>query len=380
MMNRDEYKNQVNQFCEKNNTLTAKEIYQAATLRAQEETCAENEKQYETEKAKGSVKKESFWKHTWTRYCSFSVVWQAVIALVCFLFVGATAYAGGKLATNIFRDVFGDEVTGNIAAQGYLYELNLSKSDGIFRTDLLAVSGDQDNPQLVFDVYIDDEQLAAENEKIRLWAYTLGVEQYENQLDKYGAFYAFGVRDAEVPNLYHVLFRGAPAWMTVGKEVVVAVCRIDTNVGEGQQCKMHDVNIEFRFTPPADKYHPVNYKYPGSKVTCGDITYTVNRVAYGQYHTTVSLAFDYTGTGESKYEVEDALQAEWEKLIADAKLVVDGTEYPVKKGEWGYVWLDDQGEAGVVNRCYVHPDFPSIDYPNAKSIQLIIGGVTVKIQ
>jgi hypothetical protein len=366
------YKQQVDAFCDEKNTLTAEEM-----LRIAKERISGQEQQPEniakvidlTEQRK---KRSGFGK----------VLSAACIIIVCTMAVATTALAAtGKLG-DVFRMIFKDETSANLVEQGYYYEVNQSASDGIFQIDLLAVTGDAQTPKLVFDIWVDDPNITLGNEQMYISAYTLGVEQYENELDQYGMCEGSGYRDAENTNLYHVVLDGAPAWISYGETVVISVREIRFR----HIARPYMVNVEYRLEVPPMDLHPVVSDYLGGVLVSKkeDGVY-LNYVNYGAYYTELIFVFDYDGQSlEGKYTtelgLESLLQMEWRDYADDLRLVVDGVEYEANVNEGGYVWYDKQGEAGNKNRCYVAPRFPAIDYLSARKISLKQGDTEYRLK
>ncbi|MBP0970753.1 MAG: hypothetical protein J5753_01815, partial [Oscillospiraceae bacterium] len=177
-----------------------------------------------------------------------------IIAAACATAAGLTAIGAGAAGygpfAELFREKYQDDTTADLIDQGYLYEIHQSFTDGIYRADLIAVSGDLENPKLIIDLYIDDPDIAAANETVNLGVYTLGVYQYENELDQYAWADGTGYRDPEIPNLYHASVQGAPAWMSRGEECVIDITAIYRNEPDGTPV-IDRTHMETRLTIPA---------------------------------------------------------------------------------------------------------------------------------
>lgn len=349
----NEYKEEIDKFCNEYCTVDAKDIL-AKTKN--------NEKVIQIDEYK---KRHRTWR-------------PIAVSIACFLFMGTTVFAATGVWGDIFRNIFKDEVTAEIVDKGYLYEIGQSKEEDVFQVDLLAVAGDAETPLLVFDVYIHDEKLAKDNDKILMYAYVLGEEQYANELDNYGPCTAYGERDKDVSNLYHVSMIGPPVWMTRGEPVVVDVCEmiLDLNNPNNEYGEWYDLNMEYRFTPPASIFYPVHYEnYEEVKFTQGEIDYYLTSAEYGVYRTELRFQYDLEGTallsdGAYYSTLEPELQNNWIKFVNKLSIVVDGQEYKVNEDNIGYTWCDIEGEVGKKYHCFINPYFPSIDYENATSIIL----------
>lgn len=248
--------------------------------------------------------------------------------------------------------------------------------------DLLAVTGDAQTPKLVFDVRVNDPNVTQGNDRIFLSAYTLGVEQYENELDKYAMCEGGGYQDAENPNLYHVVMDGAPVWLSYGEPCVVSVREIRFR----HIARPYEVNMEYRLEVPPMDLHPVVSDYFGGVlVSDAEDGYYLDYANYGAYYTELIFMFDYDGKSmEGKYTtregLESLLQMKWRDYADDLRLVVDGTEYEALANEAGYVWYDNAGESRPKNRCYVAPRFPAVDYHAARKITLKQGNEEYRLK
>lgn len=375
MMGKEDYRNQVDKFCDENCNVNAESIYRLAVERDVEK----DGKIMEFKK----VKKGKAWM-------------KGLATAACFLVMGTTVLAAtgtlGEIYDSIYDKYFKenkyteeDKVTPDIIDKGYLYEVGLTAEEDIFKIDLVAVSGDDQTPVLLFDVYVNDEELVAGNDNLRMLAYTLGVEQYENQLDKYGPNEAYGEKDAEVPNLYHVSMVGAPAWMCSGEPVVVCVSQINFGL-ENSTWNTYNVKMEYRFTPPVSTYHPTTTQYyDGLGVVLENSTdsenvvkYNLERVEYGPYKAAIyfKLGTPLVNT-EAGFDPYEEIRESWVGFLTDIKFVVDGVEYGIEVTDenTGFTWSDGDGDDmfSAGDNYGVWANFPSLDYDNATSIQLKCG-------
>lgn len=375
MMGKDNYRSQIDKFCDENCNVNAEDIYRLAVER-------DIEKDGKVMEFK-TVKKKKAWM-------------KGLATAACFLVMGTTVLAATGTLEEIYDSIYDkyfkenkytdkDEVTPEIIDEGYLYEVGLTEEEDIFKVDFVAVSGDDKTPVLLFDVYVNDEELAAANDNLRMLAYTLGVDEYENQLDEYGPNEAYGEKDAEIPNLYHVSMVGAPVWMCSGEPVVVCVSQLNFGL-ENEIWNTYEVCMEYRFTPPATSYHPTTTKYyDGQDVVLendfyGDniIRYSLERIEYGPYRADVYFKLDtpVVDTGDV-FDPYETLLKEWKYLLPNVKLVVDDVEYSVEITDEniGFTCLDEDGDEmfSAGDNYGVWASFPSIDYGNVTCIQLKCG-------
>lgn len=366
---RAEYKAQMNGFCDANCKTTAEDILK----RAKEKSMSgknENETDNVVDFTERKTKKKA---------------WKALIPAACFLLISTTALAATGHLEELFRNIFKDETTAEIVEEGYLYEIHQTQEEDIFKSELVAVTGDAATPKLVFDVYVSDEQVVRNNDQIRMLAYVLGEEQYENELDQYGPWEAYGQKDDEIPNLYHVSMTGPSVWMTSGEPVVVDILQINVDL-QNELWTTYETNMVYRFTPPTELYHPVSDAYyEDMKFSYGGIDYYLNNATFGVYRSELGFQYDFVGTTfagkETDYAVlEEKLHSNWLEFVDSLVLVVDGKEYKVNPDDKGYTWCDVKGEAIGKNRCGIYPSFPSVDYENAESVILKAGDTSYTLK
>lgn len=343
-------------------------------------------------------------KHT-GKIVIFIAACFAALSMTLTVAAGAAGY--GPLA-DLFRQIFHDETTAQIVEEGCLYEVGKTVSDGIFQTNFIAVTGDEQTPKLLLDIYVNDDTIAAENDIIGVCAYTLGVQQYENELDQYGTCDALAYRDENNPNLYHASIVGASAWVNFGEEFVLDVSRIILDIDEKvtEQDKLQsnlpgydlhhflyeepytieETHMEFRLTIPSGIFHDIQYcDFDPMIFSCNGIDYQLFYAEYGAYRTDLYFRFVHEGSGLTAgmtdyREIEETLQKAWIEFVSGLVLTVDGKDYVLSEENRGYVWYDTEGESGEKHLSYVSPSFPAIDYANAQSVTLSFGNETFTLK
>lgn len=367
-----EYKRQVDAFCDTRHRVTAAEL-----LRLAEERDGGDNTQIEETGAVIDFTEQRSRKTAWKKVLS-----AACIVIMLSLAITTTALAAtGKLG-ELFRKIFQDETTAGLVEEGFFHEINQSVTEGVFRVDLIAVTGDINTPKLVFEVYVEDENLTSYNDRICLSAYTLGEEQYEKELDRYTTFEAWGVKDGEVDNLYHVSLDGASAWISHGEPVVVSVREIRFE----HVAQPYYMNLEYRFALPQGGLHPVIQTYYGG--TCfpyEEVEYYLNYVEFGVYNTGCSFMFPYDGESlEGKYAtpegLEMQLQRQWDAFEEELVLSVDGMECGRCPELDATVYCDTEGLAGPTGWYHVWVYFPDIDVSTAKEVYLKHGKSKLRIK
>lgn len=432
------YIEQTNRFCEANCKITAEDILAKAKQRQAEnvlaKTPAEKEKmQITTSSEEKETIKETTSKKTGKvitlpsgKKVMFRLSHVAAAFLAIFLLTGTTILAfSGKIgqflgdagATVIafdeskmeifFRDILGDESTAEIVGQGHIYEINKVLENDEFKVELIAVTGDRNVPHIIFDVYLNDEAMAAANDRIFVNAYILGVDAYENDKDGYACSGAYGIKDPETDNLYHVNMETTPGWLIYGKEAVIDVCSIFTDIdpaeeedlsywefsrddlmemGYTPEFTIHETNFVYRETVPEDAFAwVISRKYHDVVFSSEKRDYTLESIEYGYYRMDMVFSFDYPeGTPPASesiwHSTEGILQGDWVVLSSNMYLIVDGEEYKLTEDNIGWVNWDYKGSRGPVNRCYIFPSLPNVDYYDAESIILKVGDVSYNLK
>lgn len=331
------------------------------------------------EKAKASAVTER--DITMKRSTKRNIIGQLVASAAACLIISGTAASAmgyGPLGDS-FRKFFGnDETTAEIIDEGHYSEIDQAQTDGLFDVVLDSVTGDQSSPKLLFDVTVNDETLAANNDRIQLFAYILSEDCYNNRLDEYGMWDAYGERDPEVSNLYHVCMDGPAAFMINEEEVVAAVKQISFDSDPVNRLFDYDVDMEYRFTVPKNALKESYQEfYTAMYLNSGNIEYKLNHAEYGSYESLFQFNFEFLGTalagGETDYyNVCDKFDEDWHRFAKTFVLTVDGTDYTPQ--ELGYSYCDTEGEAFEAGTCSTWMTFPGIDYTRAESITLTAGG------
>lgn len=367
-----EYKKQVDAFCDAKRRVTATELLSLA-----EEKGAEDKTR--------SVERGTVIDFTEKR--NRRTVWKKVLSAACILIVLSLAATTTALAATgrlgeLFRKIFKDETTAGLVEEGFFHEINQSATEGIFRVDLMAVAGDINTPKLVFEVYVDDKNLTSCNDRICLSAYTLGEEQYENELDLYTTFDSWGVKDETIDNLYHVSFDGASAWISHGEPVVVSVREIRFE----HVAQPYFVNLEYRFALPQGGLHPIIQEYYGGvRLPSGEGDYYLNYAEFGEYDSRCSFMFPYDGISlEGQYAtplgLEALLQMQWDSFETGLTLVVDGVEYGMCSEGKCTIYRDETGEAGPPGWYHGWVMFPAVNATAAEEIYLKQGENRLRIK
>lgn len=390
-MMKETYIHQMNQFCDSNCTVTAQDILQRAAC-PEKVTFLKKYKRSPVRLIKAVA-----------ACVVFAVITTAVILTVepfvgfCFEPVTIQSAAVEQVVEYIkevnvelverFAEIFSqnneDEKTVEIVEKGYVQEFGQVLENDMFSITLAGITGDQSAPKVVFDIVIKDEQIAALNDSLYMQVYTLGVQQYKYELDKYAYNDLYAERDPEVENLYHGACDGAPTWLSSGQEAMIAVKSVEVNTPEEEDV-MHDIWFEYRIRPNRDEMYPAPMIfYENITFEFEDMVYRLNMAEYGYYRLCLNVHADYTGadapTNATEADFMDVkLQEQWNRFVQNLKVVADGEEYSVTDN--GNIYIDYDGESGTKNRCYVYVEFPPFDYEATQSIVLKAGDQSYELK
>lgn len=402
------YIEQTNRFCDANCKITAEDILAKAKQRQAEDTAEQKTDtnvtsvKEEISADKADKKKEK----TTIKTKFFRIAGTVAACMGIFLLSGTTILAvTGDLETFI-RNIFTDGATAEIIEDGHIYPIDDYQDCGDFALKLVAISGDKDNPQVIMDVYIKDDALAAANDRIFLTAYVLGEEQYANEREQYGTTGWYGTKDPEVPNLYHVTFRGAPAWLATGNEAVIAVEEIFTDISPEETGDLaywsmrnylevdlgeppftiHEIGYQYYVTVPEDTYAGITTRHYHSVVLEGEkYDFVLESVEYGSYETRLTFYINYPeGTApadeEEKAAIVSELQRRWLGVGSSIVIIADGEEYKFTEGFLGNMKWSYDGTTNNLKRGYVTATIPAIDYFDTESIILQFGNQVIDLK
>ncbi len=363
-MNENRYKKAMDDVCDKHFNLTAEEMLAKA-------------------KASAGTERDITMKKTTKRRIIGRIIGTAA---ACLIISGTTATAlGYGPLSETFRSFFGkDETTAEIIEQGHYCNVGQEQSDGIFTVMLDSVTGDKTSPKLIFKVTVNDKVLAEKNDRLKLSAYILNEDKYYNHIDEYGTWDAYGEKDPQVNNMYHVCMDGPAAFMINEEEVIAAVKQISFENDPENQVFDYDVDMEYRFIVP-DKALKDSFMDFSKDIilNSGNVEYKLHYAEYGSYDSSFGFTFDFLGNDLAGDETDytavcGKFDNDWHEFAKDFILSVDGVEYSPK--EIGYSYCDTEGEAFEAGKCSTWMSFPSVDFESAESVELIAGGETYRLK
>ena len=311
-----------------------------------------------------------------------------IIAAACAAAAGVTAIGAGAAGYGplsvLFREKYQDSTTADLIDEGYLCEINESFRDGIYRANLIGVSGDLENPMLIIDLYIDNPDIAAANETVKIGVYTLGVYQYENELDQYAWSDGTAYRDSEIPNLYHASIRGAPYWMSNGEECVIDITAIDRNEPNGTSV-IDRTHMETRLTIPTEALADTDllcYSEEENMVlSYNGIDYMLTEAQFSSYQTEICFHLNMNEFfAVSPEEAGTDADVFKDGALNDALiLTVDGTAFRCEP-DCCYIWWDRKDECNNGEIGYVTAVFDVIDFQSAETIILSAGDASLTLK
>ena len=358
---KEEYQKQIDAFCEKNNTISAQDIWNKAQNRTPSE---EKVVEFKPRKSKG-------------------MVWKAAIpAIICFLLVSTTTVTATGYLSDLsgwFRNLFKDEKTAEIIDAGYYQDMNMVVSDENFEVRIVGVSGDTNNTQVALDILVKDETLINGRDKIYLEAYCMSIEEYENNLDNYGTWEGQGVRDENVENLYHVKLRTG-LWISNGEETVLEIVKIQF-AGDGKPWRTKEVSLKYTLQVDSSVFYQMKQHYADfAPFKYKDTTYSLSHVNSGYYYTEIAF-YNMDAETPSEEEMETYCckkeeYEEWREFVQRLILVVDGVEYKVIPGEENRPWYETY-DGGFT---HMHPYFPAFIYDEVTSVEIRFGDIVYKVK
>ena len=249
-----------------------------------------------------------------------------------------------------------DPKTRSIMESGYYYELDNVVEDGIFKLEFVAASGYADNPMLLLNVYVDDEELVAQNDKIEVFAYCLDKEYYDNEIDHYGQWNAYGVQDKNDPHLYRVTLPSG-SHLSGNTWVVFDMTTIRFGTRD-TEWKEYQVNLKEMIKVP---YHIAFY--PTLGISTEGLEFKSDTKTYKLYwthiaHDLTDLVFFYDFDDvyyDEKVVGNDGVQ--FGRFIKEVVLEIDGVEYKVNPDARPYINMTEDRDNV---QYYVYAEFPGV--------------------
>lgn len=254
-----------------------------------------------------------------------------------------------------------DPETRSIMESGYYYELDNVVEDGIFKLEFVAASGYADDPRLLLNVYVDDEEIIAQNDKIQVFAYCLDQETYDkemndNSIEGYGQWDAYGVQDKNDPHLYRVTLPSG-SFLAGGTWVVFDMTTIRFGTRD-TEWKEYQVNLKEMIKVP---YHIAFY--PTLGISTEGLEFKSDTKTYKLYwthiaHDLTDLVFFYDFDDvyyDEKIVGNDGTQ--FSNFIKEVVLEINGVEYKVNPDARPYINMTEDRDNV---QYYVYAEFPGV--------------------
>lgn len=249
-----------------------------------------------------------------------------------------------------------DPETRSIMESGYYYELDNVVEDGIFKLEFVAASGYADNPMLLLNVYVDDEELVAQNDKIEVFAYCLDKEYYDNEIDHYGQWNAYGIQDKNDPHLYRVTLPSG-SHLSGNTWVVFDMTMIRMGSQE-KKWKNYQVSLQEMIKVP---YHIAFY--PTLGISTDGLEFISDTKTYKLYwthiaHDLTDLVFFYDF--DDVYYDEEIVGndgTQFNNFIKEVVLEINGVEYKVNPDARPYINMTEDRDNV---QYYVYAEFPGV--------------------
>ena len=387
-MDNNQYKKEVNTFCDNNLKLTAQDILSAREKGAKTNITAIS--------GTASTRRK-------VRFIPLVAAMTLVVGLTGVL-AGATGH--GPLATlfnsrseveyaDDTKSAHDDLISANLVASGYSMYIGQTQTVGDFEVTFEGVTGDWANPQMAFTIRTNNQEFYESHDRLYMTVYKgINADAYGRRVDLVGIdsddyFYfdtATAYRSPEDPSVYILTYSVYQFYVNPGATIYTEVRSIretaDTYINYDREEIM--LNCEFSFDIPVnyEELAPVSVysvSYDAAPVFTGthDVEYHLIQVVFGQYSTEVEVEFYYSGT-DLQYIDEDfwgnyeAVEAAYQSTTSDIRLVVDGTEY--LPTELGGVYADETGlRRGMLT-------FPEVDFTDSTSISIVYNGQEIIIR
>ncbi len=253
--------------------------------------------------------------------------------------------------------------TRSFIEMGYYYEMYKVIEDGIFTLEFVAATGLENNPMLLLNVYVDDEKLVAENDKIEVFAHCLDQETYDTYLSNprqwmsnHRQWNAYGVQDKYNPHLYHVTLPSG-SYLAAGNWVVFDMTTIRIGA-QNVDWMEYKVNLKAKIKAPYQVafYPSIGIDSDGLEFKSDTKTYKLywTQIAYDQTDLVFFYDFDDVYYDE-KIVGNDGTQ--FGKFIKEVVLEINGVEYKVNPDAVPYINMSDDKEN---LHYYVYAEFPGI--------------------
>lgn len=280
----------------------------------------------------------------------------------------------------LHRKYHGDEATAKLLEKGYFYEVSETLTDGAFEVNLVGFTGDTPHPMILLDVLVNDASLLDAEDKLFVELYCLGTYQYENMLSSYGTCRAYGVRDEENSQLFHVSMPGTSRWISGGEEFIIDVTQICIGSSEvkDDSWDAYDVNMKHAVTVPQNSLLQI-YSYGGNRDVFEDdnMKYMFDLITPGFYETSLLFYIDYSNSQIANMNQDasflTALYDRRDDFMEDLVVTINDIEYSGASANSYAVTVTDDA-------CYFYTSLPGIESTFIYGIEISHGETSYKIK
>lgn len=302
----------------------------------------------------------------------------AVVAALSSMTTVVLASNGVGPLANIYREIFKDEATAKIVEKGYITQYGKTLENDKYAANLVAITGDASNPMLVVDIRVKTEEVAKRFDTLKLEAYTLGRDAYENHKEDYGTCDGIAYRDSEDITLYHACFRGAPHWLATGEECIIDICKITFDY-ESDRPLSDNLDFVYKVLIPEYKFYPTHkmtlgYDEAKRSVVYKETAFSITNLEFTNYNSVANFEFHYKTNSSDSSLVTEIVDSLASNAMENLVLVVDGREYHMLENAVG-AYYDDR-----LGRCFGTVEFPALDYENARIVYFMYNEKIIEVK
>lgn len=329
------------------------------------------------------------------------VIGKIIIAVVCILAIGAIVFVasggikkiscGGEkeneesisekyFSKGVYREE--DKVTPKLIDEGYYHEINKTVEEDIFKVELVGLAGDDNNPILMLDIYVDDEEIVEKYDVLCMEICALGESQYETQKDVYGYRTVYAEKSDEDSNCYHVAERFSPAWVGNNKTTLVGIKSIEFEIDDETIGESFELEMEFKFTAPENCLKSTRYVYCESQdfILTNEIKeedrvvkYIVEGVSFGSYKSIVDVNFVEQVDNDNGIVDVLALFSDWKVFAENIVIIADGVEYSCMDSGYSFSDMNEDGMSTIEDSYGMWLSFSGIDFSECEKIEIKCG-------
>ncbi len=268
-----------------------------------------------------------------------------------------------------------DDIARAIMERGYYYELDNVVKDGSFKMELVAATGETYTPLMLLNIHVDSKEIIAQYDKIEVFAYCLEQSTYDNDIQSYSQWKAYGVQDEVDPHVYHVTLPVGIDLSTSYKPVVFDMTKIrfeSDTIGWVE----YDVSLKETLSIPYYLAFYPGYVIPNTsyKLQSNTITYELSWINIGYYESRLVFSYDVEESlgGAPNYFSD---YSQFYEFIQKVVLEINGVEYRVDSRFYPTINKTEDGR-----EFYVNVPFPGVPEDEIKSMIVKYRDVEYRLQ